>query len=67
MPDREHDLSHDDPEGGHDPDALEDAAERMHATKAGKGEHDRSKDDPEGGHDKGALKDAAEKMGTERS
>ncbi len=66
MPDRQHDLSHDDPEGGHDPDAMREAAERMHATKAGEHDKGRSKEDPEGGHDKGALKDAARKMGTDR-
>ena len=66
MPDRETDLSHDDPEGGHDPEALEEGATRMRATKAGEREEDRGTDDPEGGHDPGALEDAARKMGTER-
>ena len=66
MPDEERDLSHDDPEGGHDPEALEEGARAMHATKAGSKKSDRGDDDPEGGHDAGALEDAAQKMGTER-
>lgn len=63
MKDDSDDLRHDDPEGGHDPDALEEGAERMGATKAGdKTERD---PDPTGDHDPEALEDAAEKMGTD--
>jgi len=59
------DLREDDPEGGHDPDALEEGARRMRATKAG----DKTKGDPGpvGDHDPEALQDAAEKMGTDRA
>jgi hypothetical protein len=65
MFEQEDDLGHDDPAGGHDPKALEEAARRMRATKAGSRDYDRSTDDPTGGHDPAALKDAAKKMGIE--
>jgi hypothetical protein len=53
------DLRHDDPEGGHDPDALEEGARRMRATKAEDGPRDA---DPTDDHDPEALEDAARKM-----
>jgi hypothetical protein len=54
----------DDPTGGHDPAALEDAKEKMHITDPSK---DPKRDpDPPGGHDPAALEDAAKKMGVER-
>jgi len=53
-----------DPEGGHDPKALDEAAERMKASEGGEGKSDHVLDPP-GGHDPKALKDAAEKMGVE--
>jgi len=61
--DDSNDLRHDDPEGGHDPDALEEGARRMRATKAG----DKTEPDPDppGGHDPEALEDAADKMGVD--
>src|SRR5205085_8819889 len=43
MKDDPDDLRHDDPEGGHDPDALEEGARRMRATKAG----DKTERDPD--------------------
>lgn len=63
MNDDPHELREDDPEGGHDPDALEEGARRMGATKAGE---DTERDpDPEGDHDAEALEDAAKKMGAD--
>jgi hypothetical protein len=50
-----------DPPGGHDREALEDAAKKMHIDPT----PDESNPDPPGGHDPAALKDAAEKFGTE--
>jgi hypothetical protein len=64
MTDERQDLRSDDPEGGHDPDALEEGAKRMRATKAGSGTP--RDPDPEGGHDPEALEDAAEKMHADR-
>jgi hypothetical protein len=64
MTDKGHDLRYDDPEGGHDPDALEEGARRMGATKAGSGK-EKHPDDPDGGHDPDALEDAAKKMHTD--
>lgn len=52
----------DDPAGGHDPEALRDAADKMHITKQ---TDDESTTDPEGDHDEAALHDAAAKMGVE--
>jgi hypothetical protein len=50
-----------DPEGGHDPKSLDEAAERMHARK-----RDEPRDpDPAGGHDPQALEDAARRMKAE--
>jgi hypothetical protein len=59
-----HDLRHDDPEGGHDPDALEEGARRMRATKAG--EETERDPDPAGGHDREALDEAADRMGVDK-
>ena len=53
-----------DPPGGHSRTALEDAAEKMHASK--ESEDVDGDPDPPGGHDQGALEDAAKKMGVER-
>jgi hypothetical protein len=50
-----------DPPGGHDREALEDAAKKMHSDEG----PEESIPDPPGGHDPAALKDAAEKFGTE--
>jgi len=57
------DPRHDDPEGGHDPDALEEGARRIRATKAG--DQTGRDPDPPGGHDPDALDDAADKMGVD--
>lgn len=61
----------DDPTGGHDPAALDEAARRMHATKPSdaekdSGAQDSAVEDPDGDHDPGALKDAEDKMGVQR-
>ena len=54
-------TSEDDPPGGHDPAALEDAKEKTHVSGA---PADAPLDpDPPGGHDPAALEDAAKKMG----
>ena len=54
----------DDPTGGHDQAALEDAKEKMHIADPSK---DAKRDpDPPGGHDPAALEDAAKKRGVER-
>jgi hypothetical protein len=51
----------DDPPGGHDPAALEDAKEKMGVSKA---PADATPDPgPPGGHDPAALEDARRKMG----
>jgi len=48
-----------DPPGGHDPAALEDAKKKMHVSE---GSPETSADsDPPGGHDPAALEDAANK------
>ena len=53
----------DDPTGGHDPAALEDAKEKMHVSEPSEGA---ARDpDPGGGHDRAALEDAAKKMGVD--
>ena len=53
----------DDPTGGHDPAALEDAKKKMHVSEPSKGA---TRDpDPPGGHDPAALEDAAKKMGVD--
>jgi len=57
------DPRHDDPEGGHDPDALEEGARRMRATKAG--DKTARDPDPTDDHDPEALEDAADKMGAD--
>jgi hemerythrin superfamily protein len=49
-----------DPEGGHDEEALEEAAERMHARPVGK---QPSNDDPSKEHDPEALDEGARRMG----
>jgi hypothetical protein len=54
-----------DPSGGHDPDALEDAAEKMGVDRDEDTEDEHTRD-PQGGHDRDALDDAAKKMGVER-
>lgn len=59
------DQVEDDPSGEHDPGAMKDAEEKMHATGKPDADKDRE-DDPPGGHDKEALKEAAERMGVER-
>ncbi len=62
MTDERQDLGHDDPAGGHDPEALRQAAERMHVVKSRSGQGAPERDDPDGGHDVAALDDAAAKM-----
>ena len=54
----------DDPTGGHDPKALEDAAKKFNVDPNA---HKEPGDDgdPAGGHDPEALDDAAKKMGVE--
>ena len=55
----------DDPRGDHDPEALEDAAKKMHADGDGDAENAYTRD-PRRDHDPQALEDAAKKMGVER-
>ena len=52
--------SADDPRGEHDPEALEEAEEKMHAE--GEQSDQETVDDPTGGHDKKALEEGAERM-----
>jgi hypothetical protein len=56
----------DDPEGDHDPKALDEAAKAMHATKPSEADSSGPDKDPEGGHDEQALEDAEDKMGVQR-
>ena len=60
MTDKAQDRLDDDPPGGHDPEALADAARKFHTEKRS-GDHD---DDPPGGHDPEALDEAARRMQT---
>jgi hypothetical protein len=57
-------FTDDDPTGGHEPAALEDAKEKMHISDPSKSV--KRDPDPPGGHDPAALEDAAKKMGVER-
>jgi hypothetical protein len=65
MTDKDQNTSTDDPPGGHDPAALEDAAEKMHAARSSGGE-DIDDFDPDGPHDPAALEDAERKMAVKR-
>jgi hypothetical protein len=57
----QHRRSDDDPTGGHDPAALEDAARKFHVDRT---KDDQVEDDPTGGHDPEALDEAARRMKT---
>ena len=64
MSDKDQKSATDDPEGGHDPAALNDAAEKMHTDKSPQGDTDDF--DPDGPHDPAALEDAERKMAVKR-
>ena len=65
MNDKDQKPSTDDPPGGHDPAALEDAAEKMHTAKSSEGK-DTDDFDPDGPHDPAALEDAERKTAVKR-